>query len=131
MSSTLNGRDPLDVYSKGQGLGHLIYGVAPAINIDDWALYHLRAVIVTKLRRDESFSFTWDDEPDVNGDDAVPGRGAFGTIWISKASSLYFNFDSPLQRPLNQAWLVKLAESAGGNRGLHPLPEPSTQSIGR
>lgn len=105
-------------------MGHLIYGVAPAINIDDRMLQHLRAVIVTKLRRDESFSFTWDDELSVHGDDAIPGRGIHGTIWISKASSLYFSFDSRFDGPINPVWLRALAESASANTGLRPLPEP-------
>ncbi len=105
-------------------MGHLIYGVAPAINIDDRMLHHLRAVIVTKLRRDESFSFTWDDEPSVHGDDAVSGRGVHGTVWISKSTSLYFAFDGPHEGPLNPAWLRVLADSANGNAGLRPLPEP-------
>lgn len=105
-------------------MGHLIYGVAPAIRIDDWALEHLRVVIATKLRRDESFSFNWDDEPDVDGDDARPEPGVHGAVWISRSSSLYFRFDAPLDRPLNRRWLAVLAESAGSSDGLRLIPEP-------
>lgn len=106
-------------------MGHLIYGVAPAINIDDRTLRHLRAVIVTKLRRDKSFSFTWNDEPAVHGDDALDGKsGRWGTVWISKASSLYFAFDSEPHGPLNQSWLKAMADDATGAIGLRPIPEP-------
>ncbi|MCM3696610.1 DUF7882 family protein [Microbacterium oleivorans] len=108
-------------------MGHLIYGVAPAINIDDWTLHHLRSVIVTKLRRDESFVFSWGDEPTVHGDDATGGAatGQYGSVWISKASSLYFSFERPLDRPLNRRWLTELAELAASSGGLRPVDEPA------
>jgi hypothetical protein len=106
-------------------MGHLIYGVAPAIDIEDRALEHLRVVIVTKLRRNESFSFNWDNEPDVAGDDATRGSGLHGTVWISKASSLYFSFDTAPTDPLNPQWVKALMESANSNRGLRLVPEPA------
>jgi hypothetical protein len=105
-------------------MGHLIYGVAPAINIDDWALHHLQAVMLTKLRRDESFSFSWDDEPGVGGDDAISQPGRHGTVWVSKSSSLYFSFDHSRQDPLNGRWLAILAQAASSSHGLRLLPEP-------
>jgi hypothetical protein len=105
-------------------MGHLIYGIAPAIQIDDWGLEHLRVVIVTKLRRDESFSFNWDNEPNVHGDDAIAHPGLHGTVWISKSSSLYFSFDHERTKPLNRKWLTLLADSANSGAGLRLLPEP-------
>lgn len=105
-------------------MGHLIYGVAPAIKIDDWALEHLRFVIITKLRRDESFSFNWDDEPDVDGDETRERGGLHGAVWISRSSSLYFSFDRPIDRPLNRAWLAALSAAASSNEGLRVVPEP-------
>jgi len=105
-------------------MGHLIYGVAPAIQIDDWGLMHLQAVVITKIRRNESFSFSWDNEPDVDGDDAIAKPGRHGSIWISKSSSLYFSFDGPRDRPLNRAWLEALSQLASGTSGLRLIPEP-------
>jgi hypothetical protein len=105
-------------------VGHLIYGIAPAIEIDDWALQHLRAVMVTKLRRDESFSFTWNNESQVHGDDALDKPGLYGTVWISKSSSLYFSFDKPTEQTLNRAWLAALADAANSTPGLQLVPEP-------
>lgn len=108
-------------------MGHLIYGVAPAINIDDRALQHLRAVIVTKLRRDESFMFTWGSEPDTHGDDALEGNeGQHGSVWISRASSLYFSFDAPPASDLNRRWLTVLNEAANSATGLRVIPEPAS-----
>lgn len=104
-------------------MGQLIYGVSPAVRIDDWALRHLQTVILTKLRRDESFSFSWDAEPGIEGGADEPG-GAPGTIWISRASSLYFRFDGERSGALNKRWLVTLAEAANGSGGLRLLPEP-------
>lgn len=109
-------------------MGHLIYGVAPAINIDDWALEHLRTVIVTKLRRDESFSFSWDNEAQVHGDDALDVPGLHGTVWISKGASLYFSFDDKRDRPLNRRWLEELASAANSSAGLRLVPEPAERS---
>ncbi|NLP85244.1 hypothetical protein HF576_15455 [Microbacterium sp. CFH 90308] len=106
-------------------MGTLIYGVAPAIGIDDWALEHLRFVIVTKLRRDESFSFNWENEPDVDGDVSRERPGIYGTVWISKSSSLYFSFDKPRSRELNRHWLDALAATANSASGLRLVPEPS------
>lgn len=105
-------------------MGHLIYGMAPAIRIDDRGLEHLRAVILTKLRRNESFGFNWDNEPDVHGDDALATPGLHGTVWISSSSSLYFSFDERSDQPLNRRWLSQLADLANGTGGLRLIPEP-------
>jgi hypothetical protein len=106
-------------------MGQLIYGTAPAIQIDDWGLQHLQAVMLTKLRRDESFSFSWDNEPDVDGDASQPRRGHHGTVWISKSTPLYFNYDGPRDRPLNREWLAALAVAASSSTGnFRLLSEP-------
>lgn len=105
-------------------MGQLIYGVAPAIAIDDWGLYHLQAVMNTKLRRDESFTFSWDDAPDVHAEDPRVQAGQHGAVWVSKSSSLYFNFDNTRERPLNVRWLQTLATVANSSTGLRLEPEP-------
>lgn len=105
-------------------MGHLVYGVAPAIRINDWGLRHLQAVIVTKLRRGESFAFSWEHEPDVDGVSAAPVAAVHGAVWISQASSLYFSYDEWDSRPLNGRWLTALSEEANSNRGLRLFPEP-------
>jgi hypothetical protein len=84
--------------------------------------------MLTKLRRDESFSFSWDNEPDVEGDaleeDSL--RGRHGTVWISKSTPLYFNYDAPRDRPLDQKWLAALAKAASASSGnFRLLPEPT------
>ncbi|WP_230672733.1 DUF7882 family protein [Rathayibacter sp. Leaf248] len=105
-------------------MGQLIYGVAPAVEIDDRALRHVEAVIISKLRRNESFSFHWDGEPDVGEDVTRSDSGRHGSVWVSKSSSLYFSYDSPGGQPLNRAWIDLLLRSALSPAGLRVLPEP-------
>lgn len=105
-------------------MGQLFYGTSPAIQIDDWGLRHLQTVILTKLRRDEAFSFSWDGEPGIGGGKAGDPASSPGTIWVSRSSSLYFRFDDERTAPLNKRWLVQLAEAANGSGGLRLLPEP-------
>lgn len=106
-------------------MGHLIYGVAPAINIDDRTLQHLRSVIVAKLRRDESFIFTRGDEPSTDGAADGQDGGHYGSVWISKAASLYFSFEKQPDGPLNPEWLHLLADMANSIEGLRSSPEPA------
>ena len=111
-------------------MGALIYGVAPAIEISDRALRHLQVVIVAKLRRQESFQFSWDGEPDVEGDESSPHNGRHGTVWISQSSSLYFSFEAPLAEPLNRDWIELLTRAASSPGGLRVLPEPERRHEG-
>ena len=55
-------------------MGTIQYGNGEEIHIEDRALAHLKVVIATKLRRNESFTLSW-QHPD--GDPA--GRS---TIWL-------------------------------------------------
>lgn len=105
-------------------MGHLIYGVAPAIRIDDRALRHLQAVVMSKLRRNESFSYEWHSEPDVDGDDAINKGGEFGSVWISQSTSLYFSYDKAPDDAFNMAWLKLLSETVASTGRLRLLPEP-------
>jgi hypothetical protein len=105
-------------------MGHLIYGVAPAIELDDWGLRHLQAVMIARLRRNESFSFSWEGVPSTGAAEPVDDSGLFGTVWVSQASSLYFSYDGPPPRQLNGAWLQVLSTAANSNAGLRLLPEP-------
>ncbi len=102
-------------------MGTLIYGFAPAIEIEDRLLRHLQAVIINKLRRDEPFAFNWERRTDEGEGPAT----AHGTIWISRASQLYFHYDGPpTGEPLNRQWLEQLMLASNSGHGLDPLPEP-------
>lgn len=67
-------------------MGTLEYNSSrPAIDIDDATLAHLKIVIGTKLRRNESFMMTWLPTPETPS-----GRL---TIWVHPSIPLVFEFD--------------------------------------
>ncbi|MCT1478634.1 hypothetical protein [Microbacterium sp. p3-SID336] len=69
-------------------MGRLRYdGHSDPIVIDDETLAHLKLVIATKLRRQESFMMTW--KP-VDG-----GIDRRASVWIHPAIPLQFGFDQP------------------------------------
>lgn len=86
-------------------MGRLTYGnTAAPVEVDDALLVHLRAVTVTKLRRNESFALTI---PTCNG--------MVETLWIHASIPLRFVFDvePALHRPL-LASMMEAANSASG-----------------
>lgn len=99
-------------------MGKLIYGHAGAsFDFDDRLLAHFRIVIVTKLRRHESFTLTWDRALDEGG-----GRVS---VWIDPSIPLQFRFDGSKEPTINRAWIEALVAVAASTTGLIPLPEPA------
>lgn len=93
-------------------MGSLVYDDDHAAEFDDRTLAHLQVVIVNKLRRLESFSFTWHDE-----------RRAM-TVWISPYTPIAFVFHGNRRPSLNRAWIEELALVANSSGGLLVVPEP-------
>ncbi|KQY96812.1 hypothetical protein B5M43_012350 [Microbacterium sp. MEC084] len=95
-------------------MGTLYYGSqGTPIEINDRALAHVKMVIVSKLRRGEAFTLSFQHEDGS-------GRSA---IWLSSAIPLRFTFEE-VQRPeLNARWLEELAESANLLGGITLVPE--------
>ena len=92
-------------------MGTLNYGVGTEpIHIEDRALAHLKIVIATKLRRNESFTLSW-KHPD--GD--APGRS---TIWVHPSIPLRFTFDDPEPPEINVKWIEELMHSANSTGGI-------------
>lgn len=103
-------------------MGSLIYGSGSIeVQFDDRVLAHLQVVMSAKLRRGESFFFTWFDTPAV-GD----GRSA---VWIDSSIPLYFRYSGSRQPSLNKAWLEEMAISAGSNHGLVLTEEPGGDPV--
>ncbi|MFJ2551504.1 hypothetical protein [Microbacterium sp. NPDC087591] len=98
-------------------MGYLNYAGAPtSFTIDDEILAHVRAVVVTKLRRSESFALT------------VPVAGETQeTLWIHASIPLRFSLadDVPLVRPL----LVAMMEGASSSGGLDLTDESFARSL--
>ena len=98
-------------------MGTLYYGDSRLpIPIDDRALAHLKVVIVNKLRRGESFTFSW-----VKNRAEGHGRS---TIWLSPEISLHFDFEGSKGPTLNRRWLEELSLVASSGTGLMILDEP-------
>jgi len=97
-------------------MGTLYYGgTQAAIHIDDRALAHLKIVIATKLRRNESFTLSW-----VHPEGDPRGRS---TIWLHPSIPLRFVFDSPDAPDLHAEWITALANSANSSGGIHLVSE--------
>lgn len=97
-------------------MGRLYYGdSAEPINIEDRALAHLKVVIATKLRRNESFSLSW-PHPETE----ASGRS---TIWLHPSIPLRFVFDSSDAPELSHRWIEDLANSASSSGGITLVDE--------
>ncbi|MDR7191294.1 hypothetical protein J2Y46_004160 [Microbacterium sp. BE35] len=103
-------------------MGTLRYGSGlDTLTIPDDVLAHVKIVITTKLRRGESFTFTW-RHPEGEG----PART---TLWIQPAIPLLFTFDSDEPVTLDRDYLQELAVAANSNAGLVVIsPEPRRQT---
>lgn len=98
-------------------MGKLHYGfAAEAFEFDDRTLNHLKAVILSKLRRSENFPFNWVDSK----------SGQLRTIWLNPAIPIHFEFDSEDERGLNRLWAEALAATANSGAGLTLIPEPDS-----
>ena len=106
-------------------MGTLFYGAAgDVIRIEDRALAHLKVVISTKLRRNESFMLSWQ-----HPEGASTGRS---TVWLHPSIPLRFEFDDAEAPELSRQWIEELAVAAQSTTGIvlveehvepAPLPE--------
>lgn len=104
-------------------MGTLIYGNSGMVfSFDDRALIHLQIVISAKLRRRESFAFSWVDAPDSSN-----GRSA---IWIDPASTLYYRYFGSRVPAVNREWIEALMSSANSAAGLILTAEPTPPLLG-
>ncbi len=115
-------------------MGQLYYGNSDTrIGVPDRLLAHLKVVISTKLRRNESFMLSWTD-----------GSGTTGrsSIWLQPAIPLRFVFDTAEMEVLNPHTVRDMANSASSSAGLivsldQEIPEaqrearPVTNSVPR
>ncbi|KQN45101.1 hypothetical protein [Frigoribacterium sp. Leaf44] len=98
-------------------MGKLAYDRSLTIDFDDRTLAHLQIVIGMKMRRGESFYFSWKDDQQV-GD----GRTS---IWLHPTIPLVYKYYGSRSPAINPAWLHALEVSANTNAGLQIVPEPS------
>lgn len=98
-------------------MGSLHYGSPPAtFEIDDRTLAHVELVVLAKLRRNESFAFSFDT--------ATGGRE---TIWVNPSATLRFEFGE-IVTEISREWLDELMDSANTTTGMKVLPEPEKKA---
>ncbi|MFB2554428.1 DUF7882 family protein [Herbiconiux liangxiaofengii] len=97
-------------------MGKLTYDSSLTVDFEDRILAHLHLVIGAKLRRSESFFFSWKD-------DVKSGSGR-STIWIHPSTSLAFKFYGGRPPAINRAWVEALMLSANTPSGLQLVSEP-------
>ena len=91
-------------------MAYLYYGpeILP-VEMPDRVLAHVKVVIATKLRRNESFMLTW----------RHPGDDGVTSIWLQPSIPLRFVFDSVEKtEALDGEYLQTLARAANSSRGL-------------
>ena len=102
-------------------MGKIVYGDSGLeVVFDDRAMAHLQMVIGPKLRRNESFFFSWVDDPTVGN-----GRSS---VWLSSAIPLYFRYSGSKPVSINRDWIDTLSRSANSPSGLQFTPEPNGQT---
>jgi hypothetical protein len=99
-------------------MGTLFYGSSTSvIEFDDRLLSHLQIAIITKLRRGESFVFSWD----------VPAENGSGSnsIWIGPTIPMRFTYHGGKRGPVNREWVELLMQAANSVAGLRVVAEPA------
>lgn len=97
-------------------MGWLYYGGnSEPVEIEDRALAHLKVVIATKLRRNESFTLSWQHPAEQPA-----GRS---TIWLHPSIPLRFVFNETERPELSAEWITAMANSASSSGGITLLPE--------
>ena len=104
-------------------MGKLAYDRSLTIDFDDRTLAHLQIVIGMKMRRGESFYFSWKDDQQV-GD----GRTS---IWLHPTIPLVYKYYGSRSPAINPAWIHALEVSANTNAGLQIVPEPASPHNGQ
>lgn len=102
-------------------MGKFIYGTPSiAVEFDDRVLAHLKVVILSKVRRGESFTFTWEY--------TVAAGSGHSSIWIHPAIPLQFDFFGNREPRLNRAWVEEMVKLSNSPSGLRVIPEPADPS---
>jgi hypothetical protein len=103
-------------------MGKLTYDSTMSADFDDRVLAHIQLVIGAKLRRGESFYFSWRDDPQI-GD----GRS---TIWLNPGIPLAYKYFGGRMPALNRDWIEALMSTANSATGLQIVPEPHADMSG-
>ena len=90
-------------------MAELVYGAeGTPIRIPEHLLAHVKLIVTTKLRRNESFMISWRH---------ADGSGR-SSVWLDPSIPLRFTFDSADEPRIDHALLSRLAAEASSNAGL-------------
>lgn len=95
-----------------------VYRDDTKVEFEDRVLAHLELVITTKLRRDESFAFSWTED--------MAGGSGRRKVWLHPAIPLVYRFYGNRPPAINRLWIDALMQSADSAAGLTVVPEPPT-----
>jgi hypothetical protein len=101
-------------------MGKFVYANDTSANFEDRLLLHLQLVIGMKLRRGESFTFSW--KPDTST------AGGRVTVWLYPQASIVFRYSGSRRSRVNSRWLEALMFTANQPTGLHIVPEPTEEN---
>jgi len=104
-------------------MGKFTYDGLVKVDFEDRLLAHLQLVIGAKIRRGESFHFTWNDDLSVGG-----GRT---TVWVHPRVSVVYKFYGGKAPVINRAWVDVLMFTANSPTGLYTVPEPPEHENGK
>jgi hypothetical protein len=93
-------------------MGTIFYDAGPLVEIEDRTMAHLQVVIINKLRRQESFCLSFEDE-----DRRI-------SVWVNPTTPLAFVYSGNRRPALNKQWIEELADTANQTGGLRVIPEP-------
>lgn len=102
-------------------MGKFIYDSTVKVDFEDRLLAHLQLVIGAKLRRGESFHFTWKDDTSIGNGRTV--------VWVHPHVSLVYRFYGSRRPSINRAWIEALIYTANSPTGLYTVPEPAEDAM--
>lgn len=98
-------------------MGKLTYDSTLTADFDDRVLAHIQVVVGAKLRRGESFYFSWRDDP-KSGD----GRS---TIWMHPSIPVSYKYFGSRSPSLNREWIEVLMATANSSAACRSFPSPT------
>ena len=101
-------------------MGIFGYNGSIRVEFDDRALAHVQLVIGAKLRRDESFYFSWEK--------SAPAAGRT-TVWIDRHIPLTFDFEIVQMPQISPEWIEQLNRTAHSPGGLRIVPNPADPDL--
>lgn len=97
-------------------MGQFRYDGLIKVDFEDRLLAHLQTVIGAKVRRGESFAFTWRDDPSI--------ADSRTSAWIHPRAQIVYKYYGSRAPQLNRAWIDALIYTANSPTGLYVVPEP-------